>query len=60
MEAIGQLCESLFNVPYALLLQDLFTLCIQIFCLHMDMYTICKPGTLRGQKRASDPLEFGV
>ena len=29
-------------------------------CLHVSVSTTCEPGTLRQQKKASDPPESGV
>lgn len=29
-----------------------------LFCLCVDVHTVCVPATLRGYKRASDPLEL--
>lgn len=37
-----------------------FTLCVWVFYLHVYLCTACMSGTLRDQKRATDPSKLGL
>jgi hypothetical protein len=53
--------ERMFFNVLDILLMDNHQFCVWAFCLHVYQCTTCVPGalgTLRGQKRASAPLEL--